>query len=73
MDVLEAWRTLGWRTFGGVHGGAARALAMELKLDMEGLPGQVGSLPKIKTSLFPSTLLSRGPYWALDGHPSAPI
>ena len=40
---------------------AARALVTRLKLAIEEPPGRVGLLPKMKTSHFSSTLLSRGP------------
>ena len=41
--------------------GAARDLVTGVKLAIEGPPGPVGPLPKMKTSRVSPTLLSRGP------------
>ena len=46
---------------------AAKAPATVVELVMEGPPGQVGPLPKMKTSRFSPTLLSKGLYRTLDG------
>ena len=47
--------------------GAARALATGVKLTMEGHPGRVRLIPKMITSSFLTTLLSKGPFRAFDG------
>ena len=49
--------------------GAARALVTGVKLAIEGPPWSSGPLPKMKTSHFPPTLLSRGPLGPTMGPP----